>query len=82
MTPDQCRAGRGWLDWTQDVLASVSGVSLSTVRDYEKGRRIPTANNLKAIRAALESAGIGFVADGDGRACAITFSLPDLIDRH
>lgn len=63
MTPEQCRAARGWLDIGQDALASAAGVSLSTVRDFEKGRRSPIANNLRAIQAALESRGIAFVDD-------------------
>jgi DNA-binding transcriptional regulator YiaG len=61
MTPEQCRAARGWLAWSQDDLASAAHVSLSTVRDFEKARHVPIANNLAAIRAALEMEGIVFV---------------------
>lgn len=61
MTPEQCRAARAWLDWSQDDLASASRVSLSTVRDFEKRRRVPIANNLTAMRVALEAKGIAFV---------------------
>jgi len=60
MTPEQCRAARGWLDLSQKDLAEVAGVALSTVRDFEKGRRTPIANNLKAMQAALEARGIVF----------------------
>ena len=60
MTPEQCRAARGFLDWSQNDLASASNVGLSTVRDYEKGRRVPIANNLAAIKAALSKMGIDF----------------------
>ena len=78
MAPEQCRAARGWLDWSQEDLAKLAKVSHSTVRDFEKGRRVPIANNLAAIRAALEGAGIGFsfALDDAGGACAtgITFS--------
>jgi ribosome-binding protein aMBF1 (putative translation factor) len=65
MLPEQSRAARAWLDWSQDELAAKASVSLSTVRDFEKGRRVPIANNLTAMRAALETAGISFV-DIDG----------------
>lgn len=65
MTPEQSRAARAWLDWSQEELAAKATVSLSTVRDFEKGRRVPIANNLGAMRAALETAGISFV-DSDG----------------
>lgn len=65
MTPEQSRAARGFLDWSQDDLAKAANVSLSTVRDYEKGRRVPIANNLAAIEAALAAQGIA-LEDGDG----------------
>lgn len=58
------RAARGWLDWTQDDLAKRAGVSLSTIRDFEKRRRKPMANNIKAIEAALIAAGITFTDTG------------------
>lgn len=60
MTPEQCRAARGFLDWSQSHLAAAANVSLSTVRDYEKGRRVPIANNLAAMEAALRGQGVGF----------------------
>jgi DNA-binding transcriptional regulator YiaG len=73
MTPEQSRAARGWLDWSQDDLADAAHVSQSTVRDFEKRRRDPIANNLAAMRAALQKAGVGFV---DGEPSGITFSNP------
>jgi len=64
LTASHSRAARGWLDWTQDDLAKKAGVSLSTVRDFEKGRRRPIANNIKALESALAVAGITFAAHG------------------
>ena len=64
MSPEQCRAARGWLDWSQQYLAKRAKVGLSTVRDFEKRRRTPIANNLDAMRRALEAAGIEFT-NGD-----------------
>jgi transcriptional regulator with XRE-family HTH domain len=64
MTPDQSRAARGLLDWSQAELAARSNLSESTIRDFEKGRRIPSINNLAAVRRALEAAGVEFI-DGD-----------------
>jgi ribosome-binding protein aMBF1 (putative translation factor) len=72
MSPEQSRAARAWLDWSQGELAAKASVSLSTVRDFEKGRRDPIANNLKAMEVALETAGISFV-DNVG-ASGITFA--------
>jgi ribosome-binding protein aMBF1 (putative translation factor) len=65
ISPEQSRAARGWLDWSQDDLAKRANVGLSTVRDFEKGRRTPIGNNMIAIERALSEAGIQFVADGD-----------------
>src|SRR5579859_1980219 len=64
LSPEQCRAARGWLDWSQEELAQRANVALSTVRDFEKGRREPIANNLQAIRQALLSGGVELVDEG------------------
>ena len=74
MTPEQSRAARGWLDLSQEELAKAAGVSLSTVRDFEKGRRVPIGATLAAMRRVLEDRGIGFVMLVDGRPCGITFA--------
>ncbi|MDR3533410.1 MAG: hypothetical protein P4L90_22990 [Rhodopila sp.] len=38
---------------------------MSTIRDFEKGRRVPIKNNLEAIRLSFEIAGISFLFRGD-----------------
>jgi len=63
MTPKQCRAARAWLNWPQDLLAKAASVGVSTVRDFEAGRREPTRNNLTAMRVALEEGGVSFFED-------------------
>ena len=68
ISPAQSRAGRALIEWSQERLATSSHLSLSTIRDFEKGRRVPTHNNLAAIRAALESAGVEFIAQNGGGA--------------
>lgn len=35
LLPEQCRAARGLLNWTQDQLATAAGVSRSTIKDFE-----------------------------------------------
>jgi transcriptional regulator with XRE-family HTH domain len=67
MTSAQCRAARALLDWTQAVLAQAAGLGLSTVVDFERSRRTVSAAGRRAIRSALEEAGVIFVeANGGG----------------
>jgi DNA-binding transcriptional regulator YiaG len=77
MTPEQCRSARAWLAWSQGELARAAGVGLSTLKDFEAGKRDPVANNRKAIQAVLEGKGFGFPVALDGSetyASGITFS--------
>ncbi len=66
LIPLQVRAARGLVSWSQTQLAKAAQVSLSTVRDFEKGRRTPFANNLAALRSALEAAGVEFIPENGG----------------
>jgi transcriptional regulator with XRE-family HTH domain len=66
MTPQQSRAARGWLDISQLDLAKRANVSLSTVRDFEKGRRWPIANNMAALERVFGEAGVEFLYETDG----------------
>lgn len=61
ISPEQSRAARGLKDWSQTELGQHSNLSESTIRDFEKGRRVPSPNNLAAIRSAFEAAGIEFI---------------------
>jgi transcriptional regulator with XRE-family HTH domain len=67
MSPEQARAARAWLGWTQQVLAERAHVGLSTIKDFEGGTRTPIANNLAAIQGALEAAGVELVFDPKGK---------------
>ncbi len=49
---------------SQTDLAAAANVSRQTIVDFERGARMPYPNNLAAIRAALEAAGVEFT-DGD-----------------
>ena len=66
-SPEQCRAARGLLDWTQEELAEKAGVSRSTVRDFEKGRHDLSRASTLQITASFEGAGVVLIAaDGMG----------------
>ncbi len=60
ISPAQCRAARGLVEMNQSDLATAASISRNVIVDFEKGRRVPTRNNLTAIRRALEAAGVEF----------------------
>ena len=68
MTPSQCRAARALINLTQPRLADAAGVGLSTVVDFEKSRRAVSDLAREAIHAALEAAGVEFIAENGGGA--------------
>lgn len=68
ITPQQCRAARGLLDWSQQNLADSAGVGVVTVRQVEAGVGIPRRATLAVIRQALESAGVEFIDENGGGA--------------
>jgi ribosome-binding protein aMBF1 (putative translation factor) len=68
LTREQCRAGRGLLDWSQDQLAAKAQLSEGTVRHYEAGRRVPNTDSLGALRKAMEAAGVEFIPENGGGA--------------
>jgi predicted transcriptional regulator len=62
----QIRAARALLDWSQNRLAAEAEVGRATVGDFERGARQPIRLSLKAMRRALEEAGILFLWTADG----------------
>ena len=71
MTPDQMKAARILLGWSQLQLSLRSDTSIHVVRTFEQTGRIMTVQRrpdltdpVAAIRATLEEAGIEFT-DGD-----------------
>lgn len=66
MTPAQCRAARGLLDWTQGRLAERSGVTDVTIRNFEKGRTDLQSASMQVVRTAFTSAGVEFIDDERG----------------
>ncbi|MER8838472.1 helix-turn-helix domain-containing protein [Mesorhizobium sp. M0913] len=67
LTPAQCRAARGLVDWSQAQLADAAKVATKTLADFERGKRTPYDRTLEDVRAALEAAGVIFVNEnGEG----------------
>ncbi|MGO4831126.1 multiprotein-bridging factor 1 family protein [Rhizobiaceae sp. 2RAB30] len=63
LTMEQCRGARAMLGWSQDDLAREANVARQTVADFERGARMPIANNLASMATALEAAGIELLVD-------------------
>ena len=78
MSPEQLRAARGWLGWSQKELAERSNVSLSTVHEFERGLRTPIANNIAAMQRAIEESGIRLLLDTEGKAAGIALQGVDI----
>lgn len=66
----QVKAARAMLAWSQHDLAKESGVSYPTIARLEKddGPLGGRATTIKAIREALEAAGVIFIAENGGGA--------------
>lgn len=60
ITNTQIRAGRVYLDWSQDDLAKAAQISVSTVRNIEGGITQPQRAVLQKIKKTFEDAGIEF----------------------
>lgn len=61
------RAARALIGMTQAELATVAGVSLPTIKRIETGADAKVST-IAMIRAALESAGVEFIAENGGGA--------------
>ena len=67
VTPAQCRAARGLLNWKQQDLAHEAGIGIVTVRQLEAGASEPRRATLEVVRRAFESAGVEFIDNHGGR---------------
>ena len=74
ITPEQLRASRAWLGWSQAELARRANVSERTVQTFESGQKLPHANSVAGLRHAVELAGIRFLFDEGGTAAGIARS--------
>jgi transcriptional regulator with XRE-family HTH domain len=66
ITPSQCRAARGLLEWSQQELAEYAQVGVVTVHQLEAGTSEPRRATLQAIRRAFETAGVEFIDENGG----------------
>jgi transcriptional regulator with XRE-family HTH domain len=65
LTPDQSRAARGLLDLRLEDLAARSGISVTTISNFESGSSRTLPANVRVMRLALEEAGAVLIAEDD-----------------
>ena len=66
LSPSQCRAARGLLDWTQQELADAARIGVATVRLFEGEAAEARPATLAVLRQAFESAGVQFIDENGG----------------
>ena len=64
ITPQQCRAARGLLEWSQGDLANKSGLTKLTVSAFERGGAMRTNNNA-LLEMAFEDGGVEFITENE-----------------
>ena len=66
ITPEQCRAARGLLAWSQQELAQKARVGVVTIHQLEAAISEPRSATLDVIRRAFEAAGVEFIDENGG----------------
>ena len=76
ISPEQCRAGRALLGWSQDELAERSHVSKRSIAGFESGARAAQPRTALDLQRALEAAGIHFLMNDADGGVGVRFSQP------
>lgn len=66
ITGSQCRAARALAEISRDILAKLSKVDAKVIEHFERKIDRPADEDVAAIEAALESAGIVFLPENGG----------------
>ncbi|HMM64532.1 MAG: helix-turn-helix transcriptional regulator [Mesorhizobium sp.] len=64
LLPEQCRAARALLNWSQERLAACAGVSRSTIKDFECHRHELQRATESLLVRALEGGGVLLLPGG------------------
>ena len=75
LTSAQCRAARALIEWSQAQLSQSASIDIQTIAEFEKRIRAADETTRRRLRAALEAAGVVFIAeDGGGAGVRLKFS--------
>ena len=66
ITPDQVKAARALVGWSQARLAAESGLTKATIVKFEEGKQPPSTLDLSVVRRMLMDAGVEFIAGTEG----------------
>jgi len=66
LLPEQCRAARALLNWTQGQLAAAAGVSRSTIKDFECYRHALQRSSEEHVIEALLRGGVELLSANTG----------------
>jgi transcriptional regulator with XRE-family HTH domain len=65
--PEQVRAARALLGWSQAALAAKAGISTTALNNIENGKADPKLSTLTALRRVVDAAGVEVRPDGGVR---------------
>ncbi len=68
ISTSQIKAARALLDWSQEYLAAVSGLSIATISNMERGNL--SLRSVGEVQRIFEGAGIEFLGDDGVRRCS------------
>lgn len=75
-SPDQLRAARALLNWSQDDLAKEANVAVMMIKNFERSLSDPRISSMNKLKATLERAGVGFIDETDERGAGVCWADP------
>jgi hypothetical protein len=76
ITAPQSRAGRALVGWSIADLAEAAKVSAGDIESFEAETLLPDTGCQRAIRAALEEAGVLFLPEQGGAGVGVRLKFP------
>lgn len=77
ITPEQCRAARALLNWTQQELAARTKVSDVTLGKFERGKVRLKDSTAQLLRMVFEAEGV-ILIDAKGGGPGVRLARPDM----
>lgn len=74
ISPAQCRAARGLLNWSREQLAEASFVAIRTIVDFERGARQPRVATVASLGSTFETAGVAFIPESKIQGAGVRLS--------